>query len=102
MCICCRVEVRSGASEFSSNSFSKLSLVGVRVYSSLWDDFAADYIAGHKYLNDVPVGEGAGAVVDFILYMMDGLQLTYAAVRHHLTNLRAVFTIYQGHGAIFD
>ena len=102
MSICCRVEVRSGASEFLSNSFSKLSLVGVRVCSSLWDDFAADYIAGHKYLNDVPVGEGAGAVVDFILFMMDDLQLTYAAVRHHLTNLRSVFIIHQGHGAIFD
>ena len=76
--------------------------MGVRVCSSLWDDFATQFIAGNKYLNDVVVGVGAGAVVDFTLYLLDERQLTYAAVRHHLTNLRAVFTINLGHVAIFD
>ena len=94
--------MRGEALEFLSNSYSQLALVGVRACSCYWDEFASEYIAGHKYLNDVPSGDGAGAVVDFVLYMLNDLLLTYAAVRHHLTNLRAVFVINQGHGAIFD
>ena len=87
---------------FLSNAYSPLTLIGVRVCSTHWDAFATEYIAGHKYLNDVSPGDGAGAVVDFVLYLLEEEQLTYAAVRHHLTNLRAVFVINRGQGAIFD
>ena len=81
------VEVCDGASVFLSNAYSPLTLIGVRVCSTHWDAFATEYIAGHKYLNDVSPGDGAGAVVDFVLYLLEEEQLTYAAVRHHLTNL---------------
>lgn len=106
LCLVClfvlRVEMRGEAAEFLSNSYSPLALVGVRVCSQYWDDFASEYIAGDKYLNDVSPGDGAGAVVDFVLFLLNDLLLTNAAVRHHLTNLRAVFVIGRGQGDIFD
>ena len=69
----------------------------------LWSEFRRpSELWLNLFLNTVAVGPGAQFVAEFIQSLLDDLLVTTAAARHHLTNLRAVFSHHFGNTLIFD